>query len=97
MKGPPKGTWKARVTIGHNGLRKSMEFEDVGEEERGKNRGIDDGGGGEEATHLGEAVHNGEDGIMAKCCSTEGYDEVHGDASPWLGGDGERLEEAGVR
>ena len=94
MEGPPKGTCKTGITIGHNGLWESMEFEDVREKERGKRGGIDVGGGGDEVTHLGEAVHNGEDGVMAEGCEREGCDEVHGDAFPRSGGDGERLEEA---
>ena len=33
MEGPPKGTCKAGVTIGHNGLGETMEFEEVREKE----------------------------------------------------------------
>lgn len=95
MESLPKGTCKAGVTVGHYGLGESMELENVREEERGKRWSINIGGGGDEVTHLGEAVHHGEDRIVAKGCHGEGCDEVHGDAFPRFGGDGEGLEEAG--
>ena len=95
MESLPKCTCKAGVTVGDNGLGESMKLEDVREKERGESWGIDIGGGGDEVTHLGEAVHHGEDSIVATGCHGEGCDEVHGDAFPRFGGDGEGLEEAG--
>jgi len=95
IKIPPKSTCKAGITIGDNGLGEPMKLKDVREKERGKRGGVDIGGGGNEVTHLGETVHNGEDSVVAECCHGEGCDEVHGDAFPRLRGDGERLEKAG--
>jgi hypothetical protein len=91
----PKGTCKAGVTVGDDGLGESMEFENVREKESGESRSVDIGGGGDEVAHLGEAVHYGEDGVMALRGGWEGGDEVHGNAFPWLGWNWERLEQAG--
>ena len=88
----PKCTCKPRVTIGHNGLGQSMELKDVREEERGKGGSVNIGGGGDEVTHFGEAVHNGEDGVVAVASHGESGDEVHGDAFSRFRGDGEGLE-----
>ena len=59
------------------------------EEERGKGGSVNIGGGGDDVTHFGEAVHNGEDGILAVVSHGENGFKVHGDAFPWFGGDRE--------
>ena len=93
----PKCTCKPRVTIGHNGFGQSMELKDVREEERGKGGSVNIGGGGDEVTHFGEAVHNGEDGVVAVASHGESGDEVHGDAFPRFGGDGRGWSRPGTR
>ena len=51
-------------------------------EERGKGGNLNIGGGGDEVTHFGEAVNNGEDSVVVIASHGESSDEVHGDAFP---------------
>jgi hypothetical protein len=74
-----------------------MEFEHVVKEDLGSFGGCGGGSGGDEVDHLGKGIYKDNNGIKSRLGAGQLGDEVHGDLFPWLGWDGEWLEEASRR
>ena len=84
---------EAGIAVRDDGLGETVEGDDAVQKQLGKLLCRDDGDGGNEMAHLGEAVDNGEDRIVT-AISGKRRDEVHADVRPALLGNGQGLEQA---
>ena len=92
--GGPEGGGEAWVPIRDKVGWPTMETEDVVEEYLGDPFTGDGLGGGNDVDELGEAISEGDEGVMAAGGEGEAGDQIEGDGLPRLVWDGEGLEEA---
>jgi hypothetical protein len=93
----PKSAGELGIVVGDDGGWKAMKSEHVVEKDLHCFRGSGCGSRGDEVDHLGKSINEDDDGIKARLGAWELGDEIHGDLFPWLGWDGEWLEEASWR
>ena len=70
-----------------------MEFKNVVDQEHSSFHGVDLLRARDEVSHLGEAIHDNEDGIVSSAFG-EANDKIEGDVSPWHLRRGERHEKS---